>query len=161
MQQSREASNELIMAMKHPNEKIMRQLLAYLQKAGGKRTACFVVKGDKIIARAISHVEEEQDPTSHGEMNAIRKICRKQKHYHLHGCWIYSSQIPCPMCTAAIVWAEAEGIVWAWDGRHTWNHKLFLNPKTILKTAKKKIQIHGPFLEDEFLKVKGYTKKRL
>ena len=30
---------------------------------------------------------------------------------------------------------------------------------TILKTAKKKIEIFGPFLEDECLKIKGYAKK--
>ncbi|MFH1072983.1 MAG: nucleoside deaminase [Nanoarchaeota archaeon] len=146
--------------MKHPDEKTMRALIAYTKKnSKGKdnSSGCLIVKGDKILSRGISRVGIEKDPTSHGEMNAVRKICRKQKNYHLHGCWVYSTQIPCPMCTSVIVWAEAKGIVWGWDGRHTWG-KLNIDPETILKTAKGKIEIFGHFLEEECLKIKGNNK---
>jgi tRNA(adenine34) deaminase len=147
--------------MKHPNEKIMRELIAWTKKNSkgiNDSLGCFVVKGDKIISKGISKVGRYKDPTAHGEMNAIRTICRKQKNYHLKNCWIYSTQIPCPMCTSLIVWSEAKGIVWGWDGMHTWG-KLNINPEVILKTSKKKIEIYGNFLEDECLKIKGYTKK--
>ena len=145
--------------MKHPNEKIMRKLIAYtLKKSGEQRTGCFIVKDNKIISKAISTVEKDKDPTAHGEMNAIGKLCKKMKNYHLKDCWNYSTQIPCPMCTSVIVWAEAKGIVYGQDGRHTWR-KLNINPKIILKTAKKKIDVFGPFLENECLKIKGYKKK--
>jgi tRNA(Arg) A34 adenosine deaminase TadA len=117
------------------------------------------VKGDRIISKGFTKVEQEHDPTSHGEMNAMKKICRKTKNYHLKDCWIYTTQIPCPMCTSALVWAEAKGIVYGWDGRHTWEGKLNINPKIILKTAKKEIKIYGPFMEKECLKIKGYKKK--
>ena len=147
--------------MKHPNETVMKELIEWTKKnSKGKNdsSGCFVVKGGKIISKGISQVGKYKDPTAHGEMNAVSKICRKQKSYHLKDCWIYSTQIPCPMCTSLIVWTEAKGIVWGWDGRHTWG-KLNIDPKVILKTAKKKIVIHGNFLEDECLKIKGYTKK--
>ena len=148
-----------ISIMKHPNEKLMRQLIDYtLKKSGEVRTGCFIVKGNKIISKAISTVEKVKDPTAHGEINAISKLCRKQKNYHLKDCWIYSTQMPCPMCASAMVWAEAKGVVYGWDGRHTWGG-LNINPKTILKTAKKPIEIFGPFLEDECLKIRGYKKK--
>ena len=62
------------------------------------------------------------------------------------------------MCTSAIVWTEAKGIVYGWDGRHLWG-KLHLDPRKILKTAKNEIQVFGPFLENECLKIKGYKKK--
>ena len=146
--------------MKHPNEKIMRKLIDYTAKRSGYViTGCFIVKDDKIIAKAISTVDSAIDPTAHAETNAIKKLCKKRKDLHLKGCWIYSTQICCPMCAAAIVWAEAEGIVWGWDGRHTWN-KLNIRPETILKTAKNKIKIYGPFLEDECLRIKGYYRKK-
>jgi tRNA(Arg) A34 adenosine deaminase TadA len=145
--------------MKHPNEKIMRELIEYTRKKpGSMRTGCFIVKGNKIVAKAISTVVINQDPTAHGEMNAIKKFCRAQNSYSLRGCWIYSTQIPCAMCSAAIVWGEAAGVVYGWDGRHVWK-KLNINPRAILKTAKKKIEVHGPFLADECLKIKGYRKK--
>ena len=146
--------------MEHPNEKIMKELIEYNKRNNnGKNdsSGCFVVKSDKIISRGISTVGRNKDPTGHGEMNAVRKICRKQKNYHLKDCWIYSTQIPCPMCTSLIVWTEAKGIVWGWDGMHTWG-KLNIAPETILKTSKKNIEIFGHFLEDECLKIEGYTK---
>ena len=147
--------------MKHPNEKIMRNLIEWTKKNAkgvNNSSGCFVVKGDKIISRGISTVGIYHDPTAHGEMNAVKKICRKQKNYHLRGCWIYSTQIPCPMCTSLIVWTEAKGIVWGWDGRPTWG-KLNIDPRTILKTAKNKIEIFGHFLEDECLKGRKCKKK--
>jgi tRNA(adenine34) deaminase len=146
--------------MKHPNEKIMRELIEYTRKkSGGQRTACFIVKGEKIISKAISSVEEDKDPTAHGELNAIRKICKKQKNYHLKDCWVYSTQIPCPMCASAIVWTRARGVVYGWDGKHTWG-RLNIDPRNIIKTSENKIEIYGPFLEDECLKIKGYKKKK-
>lgn len=147
--------------MKHPNENIMRELIRYAIKHGNynQRTACFIVKGNKIISKSMSAVGINKDPTAHAEANAISKICRKNKNYHLKGCWVYSTQIPCPMCTSAIVWAEAKGIVYGWDGRHTWG-KLNIDPRKIIKTAKNRIQVFGPFLEEECLKIKGYSKKK-
>ena len=53
--------------MKHPNEKIIKDLIDYtVKKSGGERTGCFIVKGDKIISKAISTVEKYKDPTAHG-----------------------------------------------------------------------------------------------
>jgi tRNA(Arg) A34 adenosine deaminase TadA len=147
--------------MKHPNEKIMRDLIAYTIKNNKGRndsSGCFIVKNDKIISRAVSRVGLYKDPTAHGEILAIKKACREQKNFYLKGCWIYSTQIPCPMCTSAIVWSEAKGIVWGWDGRHTWG-MLNIDPKDITKAAKNKVEIIGHFLEEECLKIKGYTKK--
>ena len=145
--------------MKHPNEKIMRDLIQYTKKAGGsEKTGCFIVKDEEIIAKAISQVEEKKDPTAHAELIAIRKACKKVNSYHLKGCWIYTTQIPCPMCASAIVWTEAKGIVYGWDGRHTWK-KLNIDPRDILKTAKREIKIFGPFLEEECLAIKGYHRK--
>ena len=44
--------------MKHPNEKVMKKLIEYtINKLGEGRTGCFIVKGDKIISKAISTVE--------------------------------------------------------------------------------------------------------
>lgn len=139
----------------------MRELIDYSiknSKGRNQATGCFIVKGNKIISKAISTVGKDKDPTAHGEINAISKICRKQKNYHLKNCWVYSTQIPCPMCVSAIVWAEAKGIVWGWDGRKTWE-KLNISPERILKTSKNKIQIFGHFLEKECLKIKGYKLK--
>lgn len=145
--------------MKHPDKQIMRDLIEYTIKEAGRslyETGCFIVKGNKIVSKAISHVNH--DLTAHAEINAIRKLNKARKNKTLKGCWIYSTQMPCPMCTAAIIWGDAEGIVWGWDGRWEWN-TLKIHPKKIIKLSKSKIKLHGPFLEDECLKIKGYRKQ--
>lgn len=144
--------------MKHPNKKIMGELINYTIKNSKEKceTGCFIVKRDKIVCKAISTTK--YDPTAHGEINAISKYCKSKKNYYaLKDCWIYTTQIPCPMCTSAIVLAGAKGIVYGWDGRHTWKELKF-NPKKILKTTKKSIKIFGPFLDNDCLKIRGYKK---
>ncbi len=145
--------------MKRPNEKVMGELIEYTVRNAKEKyeTGCFIVKGSKIVCKAISTTK--YNPTLHGEINAINNYCTSKKNYYaLKGCWVYTTQIPCPMCTSAIVWALAKGIVYGWDGRHTWN-ETSIHPKIILKTAQHKIELHGPFLEDECLRIKGYKKK--
>ncbi|MDP7623323.1 MAG: nucleoside deaminase, partial [Candidatus Woesearchaeota archaeon] len=64
--------------MKHPNEKIMRELIEWTKKNSkgiNDSSGCFVIKGDKIISKGMSKVGRYKDPTAHGEMNAVRKIC--------------------------------------------------------------------------------------
>ena len=139
--------------MKHPNEEIMRKLVEYtkIKTNPNQRfsSGCFIVKDDKIISKGIWD-EKQKNPIGHGEINAINNLCKKRED-QLRGSWIYSTQIPCPMCTSAIVWSEAEGIVWGCDGRYAWE-RLDIHPEEVLKTSKNKIKLHGPFLEKECLK---------
>ncbi|MDR2828418.1 MAG: nucleoside deaminase [Acholeplasmatales bacterium] len=65
-----------------------------------------IVKDNIIIARAHNCVVKNNDPTSHGEMNAIRKASKKLKTFDLSGCVIYTTGEPCPMCLGAILWAN-------------------------------------------------------
>lgn len=53
-----------------------------------------------------TQVFSENDPTCHGEVHAIRQACKARGSPSLEGCTIYSSTLPCPMCTAAIYWAK-------------------------------------------------------
>lgn len=65
-----------------------------------------IVKDNKIIAKGHNHVVINNDPTCHGEIDAIRKACKKLKTFDLSGCEIYTTGYPCPMCFAAILWAN-------------------------------------------------------
>src|SRR5215472_6766406 len=69
-----------------------------------------IVKDGEIIAEGANRVVAENDPTWHGEMEAIRKACKKVGHFKLTGCILYSSAECCPMCAAAAYWAGIEKI---------------------------------------------------
>ena len=55
-------------------------------------------------------VLKTNDPTNHGEMMAIHKACKKLQTYDLSGCEIYTTGEPCPMCMAAILWANIDKV---------------------------------------------------
>ena len=65
-----------------------------------------IVKDNKVIAKGHNEVVKNNDPTCHGEMMAIHKACKKLKTFDLSGCEIYTTGEPCPMCLAAILWAN-------------------------------------------------------
>ncbi|MEG1506254.1 MAG: nucleoside deaminase [Bacilli bacterium] len=69
-----------------------------------------VVKDGKVIASAHNKVLKTHDVTSHAEINAIRKACKKLKTHDLSGCIIYTTSYPCPMCIGAIIWANIKTI---------------------------------------------------
>jgi len=75
-------------------------------KKGGGPFAAVIVKDGKIIAAGANSVTNDNDPTAHAEVNAIRNACRALKTFDLSGCTIYTSCEPCPMCLGAIYWAH-------------------------------------------------------
>ena len=70
--------------------------------------AALVVKDGIIIGQGCNRVTGQHDPTAHAEMEAIRAACHQLGSHQLHGCVIYSSCEPCPMCLGAIYWARPD-----------------------------------------------------
>ena len=69
-----------------------------------------IVKNDEVIAKGHNQVVKNNDPTCHGEIMAIHKACKKLGTFDLSSCEIYTTGEPCPMCMAAILWANIEKI---------------------------------------------------
>jgi len=65
-----------------------------------------IVKDGVVIAKGHNTVLKDNDPTAHGEVNAIRNATKKLKSFDLTGCEIYTTGEPCPMCLGAILWAN-------------------------------------------------------
>jgi guanine deaminase len=97
-----------------PNPAFLRRAIELatqnvLAGTGGPFAALIVREGE-VIAEAANSVTTTNDPTAHGEVNAIRKACAALGTFSLAGCEIYSSCEPCPMCLAAIYWARLGAI---------------------------------------------------
>lgn len=65
-----------------------------------------LVKDNQIIARAGNRTMEQNDPTAHAEMLAIRAGCALLGSQRLSGCDLYVTLEPCPMCATAISFAR-------------------------------------------------------
>jgi guanine deaminase len=77
--------------------------------AGGP-FAALIVRDGRVIAEAVNTVTATNDPTAHGEVNAIRAAARALGTFTLAGCDLYTSCQPCPMCLAAAYWARIEAV---------------------------------------------------
>ncbi|WP_300257480.1 tRNA adenosine(34) deaminase TadA [Clostridium sp.] len=62
-----------------------------------------IVKNGEVIAKAHNLKETLNDPTAHAEILAIREACNKLNNWRLHGCEMYVTLEPCPMCAGAIL----------------------------------------------------------
>ena len=97
-----------------PNPEFLKRAIQLASEnvlsSGGGPFAALIVKDGAIVAEAVNTVFTTNDPTAHGEVNAIRKACAALRVFSLKGCEIYSSSEPCPMCLAAIYWAHLDAI---------------------------------------------------
>jgi guanine deaminase len=97
-----------------PSPEFLRRAIALatqnvLSSAGGPFGALIVCDG-KIVSEGVNTVTASNDPTAHGEVNAIRAACKALGAFTLAGCELYTSCEPCPMCLAAAHWARIEAV---------------------------------------------------
>lgn len=69
-----------------------------------------IVKDGEIVGSGHNTVLRDNDPTCHGEMNAIRDACKNLGTFDLSGCELYTTGYPCPMCLCATRWANIKKI---------------------------------------------------
>ena len=69
-----------------------------------------VVRDGKIVGRGHNMVLASHDPTSHGEVQAIRDASSNLGTHDLSGCDIYTTGEPCHMCLCACMWANISKI---------------------------------------------------
>ncbi|MDB2451253.1 nucleoside deaminase [Gammaproteobacteria bacterium] len=72
-----------------------------------------IVQQNKIIGKGRNRVIENQNVSSHAEIEAIIDASKKVKNYRLNKSTIYISLEPCHMCIKAIVDARIDEIVFA------------------------------------------------
>lgn len=84
---------------------------------GGGPFGAIIVTASGKIYEGVNRVTDNNDPTAHAEVTAIRNACEGEGAFDLSGATIYSSCEPCPMCLGACLWARIEDIRYAAD-RH-------------------------------------------
>lgn len=94
--------------------------------------AVIVCRG-RIIGKGHNMTERLKDPTAHAEMIALTSATQAMGGKYLNDCTLYVTVEPCPMCAAALCWAQIGRIVYgAADSKR--GYSLFtpslLHPKT-------------------------------
>ena len=125
--------------MDNIDEKYMLEALKEAQLAWeedeGPIGAVIVCNG-RIIARAHNLTERLNDPTAHAEMQAITAASSYLGGKYLGDCDLYVTVEPCPMCAAALSWAQIKRVVYgAPDSKRGFSlfSPSLLHPKTIVE----------------------------
>jgi guanine deaminase len=84
-----------------------------MESGQGGPFGCVVVKNNEIVGEGYNMVTENNDPTAHAEVVAIRNACKALGTYQLTDCDVYASCEPCPMCLGAIYWARPKRVIYA------------------------------------------------
>ena len=71
-----------------------------------------IVKDNEIISIASNNKEHTHDITAHAEIVAIKKAEEFLHNWRLDDCDLYVTLEPCPMCAAALNWAQVGRIVY-------------------------------------------------
>lgn len=88
------------------NEKFMKEALKEARKAYNKEevpVGAIIVKDGQIISKAHNLKETKKSATSHAEILAIEKACKKLEAWRLEGCEMYVTLEPCAMCAGALI----------------------------------------------------------
>jgi tRNA(adenine34) deaminase len=115
------AATALVVPLHHPtvaspgspdDETFMRIAIEEARQADFPYGAVIVRDGD-ILARGRNRGRQLDDPTAHGEIDAIRRALAQHGSKALQGATLYTSGEPCAMCMGAILWCYFDRLVYA------------------------------------------------
>ena len=93
---------------------------AYIAEENGDvPIGCVIVCENRVIAKAYNQREQLSDPTAHAEIIALTQAAEFIGNWRLHGCTIYVTLEPCPMCAGALVLARLDRLVYGCDDPKT------------------------------------------
>ncbi len=122
--------------------------------------AVLVDKDGNILLEAENTVVTDKDCTGHAETNLMRKASQKYDRDFLADCSLYTSTEPCPMCSGAIFWGNVRRVVYGLSEEQLYKvagdeseEVLSLSCREVLEKGRKSIEVIGPVLEEEAMKI--------
>ncbi|MFG3347092.1 nucleoside deaminase [Streptomyces sp. NPDC048018] len=82
---------------------------------GGIPFSGIVVRDGHVLGTGFNRVAEDNDPTAHAEVVALREATRKAGRFGVAGATLIASGEPCALCYMAALYFNVEHIVYAAD----------------------------------------------
>lgn len=127
--------------MERDDEKYMKMALQEAAAAAERDevpVGAVIVCNGRVIARAHNLTETLNDVTAHAEMQAITMATNYLGGKYLDKCSIYVTVEPCPMCAAALAWAQVGEVIYGTPDKKR-GYSLFspslLHPKTVVRSS--------------------------
>ncbi len=107
------ARAELAEEPEQPGDEAFMRLAIEEAAEGDFPFGAVITQNGEVLARGRNLGIQQQDPTAHAEMVALRRFLAEHGPETLKGTTIYASGEPCPMCMGAIVWCGLGRVVYA------------------------------------------------
>jgi tRNA(Arg) A34 adenosine deaminase TadA len=111
-----------------------------------------IVRGGDVVAVTHNTVWLTTDPTAHAEVNCIRAAAAALQTIFFHGCTLYSTTEPCPMCLSAIHWAKIERVVFGAgidDAKRAGFSELCIPAATLAQMGGSPLVVESGLLQEE------------
>jgi guanine deaminase len=111
-----------------------------------------IVRGGEVMAATHNVVWRTCDPTAHAEVHCIRTAAAALGTIALHGCTLYSTTEPCPMCLSAIHWAKIDRVVFGAsiaDAAQAGFKELFVSAKELAALGRSPLVVESGLLRAE------------
>ena len=105
-------------AVSDSDEQFMRKAIdaAHIAEDNGDvPIGAVIVYRNQVVGRAWNQREQLTDPTAHAEIIALTQAATFMESWRLHGCTIYVTLEPCPMCAGALVLGRLDRLVFGCD----------------------------------------------
>jgi tRNA(Arg) A34 adenosine deaminase TadA len=120
--------------------------------AGQSPFGSVIVKDGQVVAATHNTVWRDGDPTAHAEVNGIRAAAAALKTIFLHGCTLYSTCEPCPMCLSAIHWAKIDRVAFGAtiaDATAAGFSELHVDAKVLAQMGRSPVRVESGLLSRE------------
>jgi len=115
---------------------------------GEAPVGCVVIDAyGAIIGRGRNRREKEKSATAHAELEAINEACKMLGDWRLHGCSLYVTLEPCPMCAGAIIMSRIDRVFYGARDELTGSCGSIIN--LFMEPYGQKTQITGGILSDK------------
>ena len=135
----------------------MKQAIALAKTKGSCPSdtpiAAIIVLNGRVIGSAVNETADNNDPTAHAEIVAMRRAGTATGSADLGDATLYSTLQPCGMCSLASVWANIGRIVYG--AARDQVHEMYFEDRTlstmdyISDAYKDDLILDGPCLGDE------------
>lgn len=141
------------------NEQFIRQAIQLAKQArqrGNDPFGALLAIDGQVVLTAENTVNSEKNPTCHAETNLVQRAIRGLTQEQIAEATLYASCEPCAMCTGTLYWAGIRKVVYALSTEglaKIAGGNLVISCREILARAQDRIDVAGPFLVEEAIKV--------
>lgn len=117
-----------------------------------------VIRDGRIIGEGRNRREKGKNAVLHAEIEAIEQACERVGSWRLHGCELFVTLEPCPMCAGAIVNARLDRVVF---GAYDESGGAVISKTELFADFGYSPDVVGGYMEKECTEVlTGFFKKR-